>query len=272
MTREEVHESIITDNGNMWFKVTYDTDRTFNCHADYEILFFIQGDAEFHVEGCSYILTPESIFLIPPGNLHSIIHRPPNLCKRASIHFFPEILDTEEQHLLMEPFLLPNLFFTDLHDIQINSIIDIIRNCKNMEAPLQKIVFKHQLISLLACIRELYIQTNNKYPHIKKRIDSVLQYINENVKENISLEKISEEFYINQDYLNKIFQKEIGITIHRYIQIKRLILARQEIRKGSGIEEAAYNAGFNDYSNFFRAYKSFFGIKPSAQRNEDVNL
>jgi AraC-like DNA-binding protein len=49
--------------------------------------------------------------------------------------------------------------------------------------------------------------------------------------------------------------------------VKRLILARQGIRKGSGIEEASFKAGFNDYSCFFRAYKSFFGIKPSAQRN-----
>ncbi|MDR2477197.1 MAG: helix-turn-helix domain-containing protein [Treponema sp.] len=64
-----------------------------------------------------------------------------------------------------------------------------------------------------------------------------------------------------------MFSREIGATVHQYIQVKRLILARQGIRKGSGIEEASFKAGFNDYSCFFRAYKSFFGIKPSAQRN-----
>jgi AraC-like DNA-binding protein len=40
-------------------------------------------------------------------------------------------------------------------------------------------------------------------------------------------------------------------------------MARQEILQGSTAEEAAYKAGFNDYSNFYRAYKAFFGIVPS---------
>jgi AraC-like DNA-binding protein len=33
---------------------------------------------------------------------------------------------------------------------------------------------------------------------------------------------------------------------------------------GCPAEEAAYKSGFNDYSNFYRAYKAFFGITPSA--------
>ncbi|MCL2181515.1 MAG: helix-turn-helix domain-containing protein [Treponema sp.] len=77
---------------------------------------------------------------------------------------------------------------------------------------------------------------------------------------------------MDKDHLNRIFSKEIGTTIHCYMQIKRLILARQEIRKGAGIEEAAYKTGFMDYSNFYRAYKSFFGMNPSAQRNENIDL
>jgi AraC-like DNA-binding protein len=41
-------------------------------------------------------------------------------------------------------------------------------------------------------------------------------------------------------------------------------MARQEILKGCcTAEEAAYKAGFNDYSNSYRAYKAFFGIIPS---------
>jgi len=88
------------------------------------------------------------------------------------------------------------------------------------------------------------------------------------IKEDISLELLSKKYFIDKDHLNKLFSKEIGIPVHRYVQVKRLILARDEIRKGSGIEEAAYKAGFKDYSNFYRAYRSFFGIKPSSQRNE----
>ncbi|MDR2095289.1 MAG: helix-turn-helix domain-containing protein [Treponema sp.] len=54
-----------------------------------------------------------------------------------------------------------------------------------------------------------------------------------------------------------------GTTIHHYILLKRLTLVRQRIWNGYGVEEATYKAGFNDYSNFYRAYKSVFHIKPS---------
>jgi AraC-like DNA-binding protein len=49
----------------------------------------------------------------------------------------------------------------------------------------------------------------------------------------------------------------------KYVTAKRLGLAQQEILSGTPFGEAAYNAGFNDYTTFFRAYKSFYGSPPS---------
>jgi AraC-like DNA-binding protein len=65
-----------------------------------------------------------------------------------------------------------------------------------------------------------------------------------------------------------MFRKETGTTVTQYIRIKRLVMARQEILKGCTADEAAYKAGFNDYSNFYRAYKAFFGIVPSDKTSE----
>jgi AraC-like DNA-binding protein len=71
-----------------------------------------------------------------------------------------------------------------------------------------------------------------------------------------------------------LFRQETGTTINQYIKVKRLALARQEMRNGCGAEEAAYKAGFNDYSNFYRAYKSVYGIMPSdrADKWQEVRL
>jgi AraC-like DNA-binding protein len=49
----------------------------------------------------------------------------------------------------------------------------------------------------------------------------------------------------------------------KYISAKRLEFARQEILNGARFGEAAYKAGFHDYTTFFRAYKSFYGCPPS---------
>jgi AraC-like DNA-binding protein len=269
MIREAVYDLVETDSGHAWYNMTGKTGRFFHCHAEYEILYIIQGDVEVQVEGCSYMPTPESLLLIPPHNMHGFIVKSGRLYKRVTIHFFPEILEPEEQNLLLELFQMPCLYFPDLDGTQINSLIDGFKNCKNIEPPLQKIMFKHQLISLLADIYQLYTRTViHIAPPGNKQVNSVLRYLNENVTEDVSLEQLSQKFNISKDHLNRLFNREIGTTVHHYMQMKRLILARQEIRNGVGIEQAAYKAGFKYYSNFFRAYKSFFGIKPSAQRKE----
>ncbi|MDR0377462.1 MAG: helix-turn-helix domain-containing protein [Spirochaetaceae bacterium] len=69
-----------------------------------------------------------------------------------------------------------------------------------------------------------------------------------------------------------MFRKETGTTVNQYIRIKRLVLARREIPQGSTAEEAAHKADFNDYSNFYRAYKSFFGITPSDKANRRLRI
>jgi AraC-like DNA-binding protein len=61
-----------------------------------------------------------------------------------------------------------------------------------------------------------------------------------------------------------------GTTVNHYIRIKRLGLARQEILLGASAQKAAYRMGFNDYSNFYRAYKSFYGGLPSALSRTNV--
>jgi len=272
MVRQAVYDLVETDSGYAWYNMTSKIERFFHCHVEYEIFYFIEGNVEVRVEGCSCTPTQESLLLIPPNNMHGFITRSSRPFKRVTVHFFPEILDLEEQNLLLELFHVPYLYLPNLDGIGINSLVDRLKNCKNMEPHLQKIMFKHQLISLLAEIYSLYNRTVIHTAPGNKQINSVLQYLNENFSEEISLEQLSRKFNISKDHLNMLFNKEIGTTVHHYMQMKRLILARQEIRKGFGIEEAAYKAGFKDYSSFFRAYKSFFGIKPSAQRNEDKNF
>lgn len=44
--------------------------------------------------------------------------------------------------------------------------------------------------------------------------------------------------------------------------IKRLTSARERIRRGESAGSAAENAGFDDYSSFYRAYVKRFGCPP----------
>lgn len=263
---------INTGEAYAWFNMTNETGRYFHCHAEYEIFYFIQGDIECRIEGHSYNLTPESLMLIPPNNMHGIVIRSSQLYRRITIHFLPNILSESEQNLFLHMFQLPCRYFPDLSSIRLNRFAEDLKECEKMESDLRKIAFRHRLISLLAEIYQLSKETENLTSLRNERVNAILQYINNNLMDDISLEHLSQKFNISKNYLNLLFSRETGMTVHRYFQFKRLNLARQEIRKGHSIEEAAFTAGFNDYSNFYRAYKQFFGTKPSASHHNENYL
>ena len=272
MVRQDIHEKIDTGEAYAWFNMTNETGQYFHCHDEYEIFYFIQGDIECRIEGSSYSMAPESIMLIPPNNMHGIVVRSAKLYKRVTFHFLPEILSEDEQNLFLGMFTKPCRYIPDLSTLKLNSQVEGLKECRKMEGELQKITFKHRLISLLADLYQLSIKTETHSNPRNERVNTILQYLNSNLTEDISLEHLSQKFYISKNYLNLLFSSETGMTVHRYLQLKRLNIARQEIRNGQSIEEAAFKAGFRDYSNFYRAYKSFFGTKPSASKQNENNL
>ena len=73
---------------------------------------------------------------------------------------------------------------------------------------------------------------------------------------------LAEKFYISKYYLCRAFHKATGLTVHDYIRLKRLNLARELKAEGKSISEAAMMAGFTDYSSFYRAYLKEYGVSP----------
>jgi AraC-like DNA-binding protein len=251
-----------------WSSISDELGHKLHCHAEYEIYYFMQGDVEYRLEGHPYTLTPESLLLIPPNSVHGVTIKSKELHRRVSIHFLPELLDEAERTLLLEIFYAPHLYYPDLSKTKIGFLVQSVLDCKDMDGALQKAALKHRAISLLTCIYQLHLQNGASPAPRDERIQAILKYLNINLDKPVSLDRLSEEFYISKNHLNVIFRRETGTTVNQYVRIKRLTLAQQEIWKGRTAEEAAYKVGFNDYSNFYRAYKALFGIMPSAQAAE----
>ena len=55
----------------------------------------------------------------------------------------------------------------------------------------------------------------------------------------------------------------IGYTIGNYVNQKRLLLAREMLKKGNPVTKTYLDVGFKEYSTFVRAYKQMFNEIPS---------
>jgi len=93
----------------------------------------------------------------------------------------------------------------------------------------------------------------------------IVEYINANLFNEISLASISRRFYMSQSQLNRVFGKATGSSLWEYVRLKRLMAAREKIVAGERASTACALCGFKDYSSFYRSYKARFGHAPSEE-------
>jgi AraC-like DNA-binding protein len=259
----EKYDKLSSDLLYIWSCISDKPFHTLHCHAEHEIYYFIQGDIEYQIEGHRYTMVPESLLLIPPNCFHGVTIKSNNLHRRVSIHFQPGLLEEADRSLLLKPFYTKRRYYPNLSKVQIGFLIQSLLDCKTMELSLQRTALKYRTIALLTHIHQIQPRNMISSMPVDERIQSVLWYLNSNLTNAISLEQIAEEIRLSKNHLNVLFRQETGTTIHQYIRMKRLTLARQAMRGGCNAEEAAYKAGFNDYSTFYRAYKFVFSTTPS---------
>lgn len=105
----------------------------------------------------------------------------------------------------------------------------------------------------------------------KKRmeLEKVKEFLDEHFTEKITLDDLSEQFFINKYYLTRIFKDTYGSTISHYILTKRITRAKQLIRfSDMTMDEIAETVGMNDASYFSRAFRKVEGISPTEYQKQ----
>lgn len=104
-------------------------------------------------------------------------------------------------------------------------------------------------------------------------IANAIAYIEENLTEDIDLNKIAEKAYVSSFYFQKIFNVLCGFTIGEYIRNRRLTLAAQELCSSHiKVMDAALKYGYDSPDSFARAFTKFHGISPSAAKEQGSKL
>ena len=125
-----------------------------------------------------------------------------------------------------------------------------------------RILFLKLLIELNRCCLnnpDVY----HKTARYDKKVVEMIHYINENLSKDLSIETLSNRFFISKYHMMRKFKEETGYTMHQYILEKRILAARNLISAGHLATTASAECGFKDYSTFSRAYKKLMGKIPS---------
>ena len=103
------------------------------------------------------------------------------------------------------------------------------------------------------------------------RIQSSIDYIEKNLKAEISAQELAEQANFSIFHYYRLFQMAVGIPVMQYITRRKLLHAIYEISCGSKIIKVALDYGFDTYAGFYKAFKREFGYSPK-QFLEDNKL
>lgn len=241
-------------------------------HDFYECYLFISGDVTYLIEGKTYSLSPGDIILINSKELHqAIINNKETTYERIILwinrSFLTELSTPEtDLSLCFESPVRKNVLRGDVEQQQnIKTLLIKLLGLENYKGIGHELLYKAYVTELMVHINNLAF--NDKVhlgPDIKKSnlIDGIIEYINNNIEEDITVDRLSDYFYLSKFHLSREFKKHTGTTIHRYIVQKKLIEAKELILKEFPIIDVYKQCGFGDYSNFFRAFKNEYGVTP----------
>lgn len=94
-------------------------------------------------------------------------------------------------------------------------------------------------------------------------LNHVIDYIEDHLTDEISLEKISEYAGVSDFHFRKIFFYLSGLTLNEYIKNRKLSEASMDLLNGEKVTDVALKYGYQSMDGFTRAFKKWSGFLPS---------
>lgn len=99
--------------------------------------------------------------------------------------------------------------------------------------------------------------------HYSDVTHTAIEYINNHLTASLKISEIADAVYTSRLTLQRKFKEDVGIPIGKYIDERLIILAENEILRGTPIAEISEKLGFSDRFYFTRRFTERFGISPA---------
>ena len=269
-----------TQNESFAVAHLYRDEKTMDIHIHdcYEIYYSISGGQQFLIDNRFYNFQPGDIFFINQYESHylskidNITHERlvfsvhPNFLKKYST------LETDLNYCFTyrDSILGHRLSLSAEEQKRFSFYLNKLRGNKGYGSDILDTATFLELITFLTQTYQLHRQPKHNTAEVqaiasapdRSQIDSILSHINQNLTASLTIEHLAEKFYISTSYLCRIFKKATGTTINRYITAKRITLAKTLLAEGNSAFDTCTKCGFQDYSNFYKAFTKSVGISP----------
>ena len=239
------------------------------------LIYFLHGTGEIKVEGNRYDIAEGDAIVLNPGELFHCSVADHEYHERIVLYFYESFFrglpfDTGN---LFNPFYSRQKGSGNLIPAQIMRSSKLEANMTQLLTLIQQQDSNSQTLCFCNVLESLVLFNQVILPpsactNTESHVDNILAYINKHFMENINLHDIAASLGMNQSYLSHLFKDRVGMSLWNYVILRRLHRFNELVQQGLIIEQACYNVGFQNYSNFFRLYKKHMGITPMQYKKQ----
>lgn len=250
-------------------------ERDFHFHEFNKIVILVSGKVDYAVENNIYSLKPWDVLLVRHHTIHKAIIDKTEPYERIIIYldepYFSSVLpeagltecfssaDEKRNYLLHADEELAG---------QVGTLIERFESVDGngkLENAMRDTVIMQLLIILNIYSEALLVPVKSVH---NEKLEMVLTYINTNICEELNIDELAKIMFLSRYHFMRVFKENVGCTVHDYIRQRRLLNASRLIREGMDSSAAAEKSGFGDYSSFYRAFKSTFGVSPRSLKRK----
>jgi len=243
-------------------------------HNHLEVLYIFQGTMHIVRNDEKYTLHQNDLFVVnsgdihltrSPGNIEVLLLQIPYELLNHSMHeyktmrfneYFPENkLSEDSAFQKMTQYLLAMKMLYEQREDGYELLF-----ISNLN------LFLHTLYSHYAT-RQNLVEKNKAAKHLS-RLKEVMDYVEQNYMEPLSLKEAASLVALNPEYFCRSFKKYTGFTFMEYVNLVRLTHIHSDILDtDDNITSIQERHGFTNYKVFNRMFKESFGCTPSKLRS-----
>lgn len=250
-------------------------------HEQMELLLFRKGEAHVQCDKNSFIAKKNTLVVVNCNDIHSCDSLSDELyydCIIIDMSLLGSGLFDNAQIKYITPILQNTILFKNniCKDSEINNCIDSIineyeRKDFGYELAIKSSVFK--LFTLLLRNHVNKVLTPQECDLRIRNLDrfkTVLEHIENNFSQKITIEEISQIARLSPFYFCRLFKETTGKSFVDYINSLRVEKASDLLKNSSlNITETALSCGFDDINYFSKIFKKYKGISPSKVKITD---
>ncbi len=248
----------------------------FHYHDFYEFVIYLGNAGMFRIKNEEYQVKRGDIVLIDMFTPHTLVNSKIEHYERFSVSIDPGLLisfSTPSSNLLdifNEAGKHNRIFHVTDEDFE--KYLVLLSEYRNVRLKSGHDIMEKALIHHLLAYIYSDCFTVEKHSHINSNhlaiIAQLINYINEHLNEEISLEQLAQLVNYSQYYVCRLFKQMTNKTLINYIQEKRVEQAACLLRQNVPVNKVAEGVGFNNYSYFYKTFKKLKGCGPAEYREQ----